>query len=394
MPELQQAIGDAGYTTPTPIQEQAIPHLVQGRDVLGCAQTGTGKTAAFVLPLLQDIHRAGRRPAAGSPQALVLVPTRELAAQIGESIRTYGRYTRVSHTTVFGGVSQQAQVKALRHGVDIVVATPGRLLDLLRQGALSLGSVGVFVLDEADRMLDMGFLPDIRTVIHALPADRQSLLFSATIPEPIVRLAADIVQDPVCITIAPEQPAVEAINQSVFFVDKEDKASLLTGLLRDESKSKVLVFVGMKHVANRVQRKLTASGITAQAIHGNKSQNARTQALARFKSGADRVLVATDVAARGLDVTGISHVINYDLPHEAETYVHRIGRTARAGMDGAALSFCSAEERDFLHGIERLLRRQVPAELKHELHSETARRARGPEARPARKSTGGRSRRR
>ena len=393
-PELQHAVSEEGYTTPTPIQEQSIPHLLEGRDLLGCAQTGTGKTAAFALPLLQDLHRRRQRPAPGLPKALILAPTRELAAQIGDSIGAYARHTRISHTTIFGGVSQHPQVKALRRGVDIVVATPGRLLDLLQQRVLSLSAVDVFVLDEADRMLDMGFLPDVHRIVRALPAKRQSLLFSATIPEPIVALAAKIEQDPVHITITPEQPAVAKIVQKVFFVDKQDKVPLLTGLLRDETKRKVLVFAQMKHVANKIERQLTASGIAATTIHGNKSQNARTHALAQFKSGKARVLVATDIAARGLDVTGISHVINYDLPQEAETYVHRIGRTARAGAGGDAASFCSAEERGLLRSIERLLRQQVPVDLEHELHSEAARRATGADACPPPRRQGGRRGRR
>ena len=394
MTELQHAVSEAGYAAPTPIQEQSIPHLVEGRDLFGCAQTGTGKTAAFALPILQDLHGRGQRPAPGLPQALILAPTRELAAQIGDSIGAYGRYTRVSHTTIFGGVGQDPQVKALRRGVDIVVATPGRLLDLMQQRLLSLRSVSTFVLDEADRMLDMGFLPDVRRIVAGLPEKRQSLLFSATLPEPIVKLAADLVHDPVRITITPEQPAVEKIAQKVFFVDKGAKVELLTGLLRDETKRKVLVFAQMKHMANRIEKKLTTAGIAAATIHGNKSQNARTHALALFKSGTARVLVATDIAARGIDVSGISHVINYDMPLEAETYVHRIGRTARAGAEGDAVSFCSAEERDLLRNIERLLRREVPADLGHSLHSEAARRATGTDARPPPRSGNRQGRRR
>jgi ATP-dependent RNA helicase RhlE len=383
LPELQRAVHEKGYGEPTPIQDQSIAHLAEGRDLYGCAQTGTGKTAAFALPLLQRLVRdkAARRP--GRPQALILAPTRELAGQIGDSIDTYARYTDINQTVIFGGVGQQPQVDALRRGVNIVVATPGRLLDLLQQRVLSLDGVGVFVLDEGDRMLDMGFLPDIRRIVRQLPARRQSLLFSATLPKAIVELADQIVEDPVHVTVAPEQPAVERIEQKVMFVEKRDKPRLLTGLLQDRSKSKVIVFAQMKHAANKIARQLETDGIRAVAIHGNKSQSARTNALARFKNGGARVLVATDIAARGIDVAGVSHVINYDLPREAETYVHRIGRTARAGAEGDALSFCSAEERDFLRDIERLLRRPVPADLDHSLHSEAARRATGSAARPA-----------
>lgn len=393
LPELQRAVSEKGYAATTPIQAQSIPHLLARRDLCGCAQTGTGKTAAFALPLLQRLvrDRVPRQP--GRPQALILAPTRELAGQIGDSINAYARYTGINLTVIFGGVSQQPQVRALRRGVHIVVATPGRLLDLMQQRVLSLDAVGVFVLDEGDRMLDMGFLPDIRRIVRVLPSQRQSLLFSATLPEAIMELAGKIVKDPVRVTISPEQPAVERIDQKVLFVEKGDKIRLLTVLLEDRSKSKVLVFAQMKHAASKIAQKLESAGIQAVAIHGNKSQNARTLALARFKSGGVRVLVATDIASRGIDVAGVSHVINYDLPHEAETYVHRIGRTARAGAAGDALSFCSAEERDFLRNIERLLRMPVPADLDHAHHSETARRATGAAARPVlrgRRPSGGR----
>lgn len=382
LPVLQRAVGEKGYGDPTPIQEQSIPYLLDGRDLYGCAQTGTGKTAAFALPILQRLIRENAPRQSGRPQALILAPTRELAGQIADSINTYSRYTDIKLSVIFGGVSQGPQVKALRRGVDIVVATPGRLLDLMQQRALTLDAVSVFVLDEGDRMLDMGFLPDIRRIVRALPSERQSLLFSATLPAAIMELADTIVKDPVRVTIAPEQPAVERIDQKVLFVEKHDKIRLLTGVLQDRTKSKVIVFAQMKHAANRIAQQLETAGIQTAAIHGNKSQSARTQALARFKNGGARVLVATDIASRGIDVAGVSHVINFDLPHEAETYVHRIGRTARAGAAGDALSFCSAEERNFLRNIERLLRMPVPADLEHELHSETARQATGAAARP------------
>jgi ATP-dependent RNA helicase RhlE len=383
LPEpLRRAVAEEGYTTPTPIQVQAIPHLLAGRDLLGCAQTGTGKTAAFVLPLLRHLANAPRRPASGHPRALILAPTRELAAQIGDSIRNYGRHVRVSHTVIFGGVGQGPQVNALRRGVDIVVATPGRLLDLHGQGHVHFGGVEFFVLDEADRMLDMGFIPDVRRVVERLPERRQSLFFSATLPREVVDLARTLVRDPVHVTVTPEQPTVERIAQKVLFVDRGNKDALLTRLLQDSGVDKVLVFTEMKHIANRVAEKLSAAGIPTAAIHGNKSQNARTEALGRFKSGHVRVLVATDIAARGIDVDGITHVVNYQLPKDPHTYVHRIGRTARAGAEGDAVSFCCAEERDFLRQIERVIRKTVPADTRHAFHSEAARNATGSAARP------------
>jgi len=382
IPPLKRAVRDAGYRTPTPIQEEAIPHLLNGRDMLGCAQTGTGKTAAFMLPILQHLVQRPKRPVPGKPRVLVLTPTRELAAQINDSISTYGRYVRVSHTVIFGGVGQNPQVAHLRRGRDVVVATPGRLLDLMRQRHITLNEIEVFVLDEADRMLDMGFIHDIRKVIERLPKKRQSLFFSATMAPPVVSLARTLVHDAVKITLTPDQPTVEKIIQKILFVDKTNKDNLLISLLGNQQLDKVIVFTQMKHMANRVAGKLNKSKISASAIHGNKSQTARTQALAGFKNGKVRVLVATDIAARGIDVDNISHVINYDLPNEPETYVHRIGRTARAGLDGAAISFCSAEERDYLRSIERLIRQPVPADLEHRFHSENARTATGSAARP------------
>ncbi len=381
IPELRAAIGEAGYRTPTPIQQQAIPVLLRQRDILGCAQTGTGKTAAFALPLLQKLHADNRQATPRLPLALILAPTRELAIQIGESMRLYSKYLRIGQTTIYGGVNQNPQVRELQRGVHIVIATPGRLMDLVRQRAVDLRAVETFVLDEADRMLDMGFIPDIRRIAGMLPTKRQSLLFSATLSEPIRLLAAELVRNPEHIAIAPDQPTVEKIEQKVFFVDKQDKLALLTGMLRDEASSKVLVFTQMKHAANRISNRLSGAGIAATAIHGNKSQGARTRALADFKSGAARVLVATDIAARGIDVAGISHVINFDVPLEAETYVHRIGRTARAGADGTAVSFCCAEERGLLRAIERLLRQSVPVDQNHAFHSSSASRADGGEAR-------------
>ncbi len=382
LPALQRAVAQAGYTIPTPIQEQAIPQVVQGRDLLGCAQTGTGKTAAFVLPLLQRIASQPRSGAPGRPRSLILAPTRELAAQIGDSLATYGRHIRFSHTVIYGGVGQNPQVQSLRRGVDVVVATPGRLLDLINQGHVHLDAIEVFVLDEADRMLDMGFLPDIRKIIGRLPSKRQSLFFSATLEPEVIALANTLVRNPVHITITPEQPTVERIIQKVLFVAQNDKPHLLTTLLKNRNIDRVLVFTRMKHVANRVAEKLAQSGIPACAIHGNKSQSARNAALAGFKNGRTRVLVATDIAARGIDVDGITHVINYDLPMEPETYIHRIGRTARAGAEGDAISFCSADERAMLNGIERLIRKAIPVDIDHAHHSEAARRATGSDARP------------
>jgi ATP-dependent RNA helicase RhlE len=372
IPEIQRAVSAEGYVTPTPIQEQSIPYLLDGRDLLGSAQTGTGKTAAFTLPLLQRLATHTRPPRRGTPRALILAPTRELAAQIGDSIRTYGRFLRLSHTVVFGGVSQFSQVKALNRGVDILVATPGRLLDLIGQGYIHLSEVEVFILDEVDRMLDMGFIPDINKVLAEIPSDRQTLFFSATMAPKIAALANSMVRNPASVTIAPDEPTVERIAQKVLFVGKRNKDALLVSLLKDLDINKALIFTQMKHAANRVVEKLDAAGINGTAIHGNKSQAARTKALDGFKRGRFRVLVATDVAARGLDVDDITHVINYDLPVEAETYVHRIGRTARAGADGDAISFCCAEDRSYLRDIERLLGKSVPTQMEHAYHCDDA----------------------
>jgi ATP-dependent RNA helicase RhlE len=367
-----------GYVTPTPIQEQCIPYLLEGRDLLGTAQTGTGKTAAFSLPLLQRLSKDSHRPKKGTPKALILAPTRELAAQIGESIGTYGRFLRLSHTVVFGGVNQCRQVTAMNNGVDILVATPGRLLDLIQQGFIHLNEVEVLILDEGDRMLDMGFIPDIKRIVAKVPTARQTLFFSATMAHNIVALANTMVRNPVRVTIRPDAPAVEVITQKVLFVGKKDKDALLISLLNDPRINKALIFTQMKHAANRVQKKLSAAGIQGASIHGNKSQAARTRALDGFKKGHYRVLVATDVAARGLDVDDISHVINYDLPVEAHTYIHRIGRTARAGSDGDAISFCCEEDRAYLREIERILGKPVPPEMGHAYHCDKAFRASKP----------------
>ena len=354
-----RAIGDLDYVTPTPIQVQAIPPLLDGRDLLGVAQTGTGKTAAFALPILDFLASDPKPPKAGRPAVLVLTPTRELAAQIGESFRTYGRHVKARHTVVFGGVGQVPQVRAMRRGVDVLVATPGRLLDLMDQGHIDLKSVEVFVLDEADRMLDMGFLPAVRKVLAKLPEDRQSLLFSATMPPDIVRLAQKFLRDPLRVEVTPPATTVDRIDQTVLFVDKANKRLLLGEVLSAPTIERALIFTRTKHGADRVVKQLRKIGEKADAIHGNKSQGARERALENFRSGKIRALVATDIAARGIDVRDITHVINFDLPNVPESYVHRIGRTARAGRDGKAISFCDHDERTQLREIEKTIRRVV-----------------------------------
>jgi ATP-dependent RNA helicase RhlE len=362
-PELLRALADVGYDQPTPIQQQSIPHLLLGKDVLGCAQTGTGKTAAFALPILQ---RLVENPRQGKGiRVLVLAPTRELASQIAESFRDYGRHTRIKTVVIFGGVGQTPQVEALKRGPEVLVAAPGRLLDLMGQGFIKLDQVETFVLDEADRMLDMGFIQPVRQIIKALPRQRQNLLFSATMPGEIQQLADSILHQPVKVAVTPVASTVDLIQQQVYFVDKKLKPSLLQHLLSDKDVKRVLVFTRTKHGANKVVQGLEKVRIQAEAIHGNKSQTAREKALSNFKAGTTRVLVATDIAARGIDVDDITHVINFDLPHEPETYVHRIGRTARAGASGIAYSFCDAEERPLLRDIERLIRLKVPVVNEH-----------------------------
>lgn len=357
IPELMSAVEKAGYTQPTPIQQLAIPPALAGRDVLGCAQTGTGKTATFALPLLQ--HLDGLVSNKPTLRALVLTPTRELAAQISDSITTYGADLDLWHTVIFGGVSDKPQIAELRRGVDLLVATPGRLLDLMSRGVVRLDDVELFVLDEADRMLDMGFLPDVRRITKALPKERQTMFFSATMPPEIRRLAEGLLDRPVHVAVAPVSSTVDQVDQSVFFVEKAKKRHLLTDLLLDPDVKHTLVFSRTKHGANRIVRHLEKAGISAQAIHGNKSQSARTRALDAFRSGKLTVLVATDIAARGIDVDGVTHVINFDLPNVPETYVHRIGRTARAGASGIAWSFCDAEERPYLASIEKLIDQRI-----------------------------------
>lgn len=358
---LLRAVSEAGYSEPTPIQAQAIPHVLTGQDLIGCAQTGTGKTAAFVLPILQRLNKRSSSDRKRPIRALIVTPTRELASQIADNIATYGRHLSLKHTVIFGGVNQNPQVDKLRRGIDILVATPGRLLDLMNQGHIRLNQIEIFVLDEADRMLDMGFIHDMRRIIKVLPKERQTLLFSATMPQAIQNLANQILKSPRMVEVTPQSTTVEKIDQSLFFVGKKQKTDLLIHILsEDESISRVLVFTRTKHGANRLIKKLDQSGISAEAIHGNKSQSARERALETFKQGRTRVLVATDIASRGIDVDDVTHVINFDLPSEPESYVHRIGRTARAGASGVAYSFCDGEERKYLTRIERLIKQRIP----------------------------------
>ena len=352
---IERALKERGHDTPTPIQARSIPDLVQGRDMLGIAQTGTGKTAAFALPILNSLAKGAVKNKSRNPRALVLAPTRELAIQIGEEFRLYSKYMHLRHTVVFGGVSQKAQVTAMNRGIDVLVATPGRLLDLMQQRIVKLGEVKILVLDEADRMLDMGFVRDVRKIIAALPQERQSLLFSATMPSEVGKLSGDLLYKPVRVEIAPQATPIERIKQCVHHVSSSDKRKLLENVLSGPAFTKVIVFSRTKHRANRVAMQLTKAGFVADAIHGNKSQGARQRALKRFRMGDIQVLVATDIAARGIDVDGITHVVNYELPNEPESYVHRIGRTARAGANGAAISFCDGTERIYLRDIEKLI---------------------------------------
>ena len=361
---ILKALKTEGYTKPTPIQAQAIPYILQQRDILGCAQTGTGKTAAFSIPILQLLH-AQPQNGPRKIKALILTPTRELAIQIGDSLTAYGKHTGLKHTVVFGGVSQHPQTEALKRGVDILVATPGRLLDLMAQKYINLSHLQLFVLDEADRMLDMGFVHDVRKVILALPVKRQSLFFSATMAPEIMKLADTILVDPAKVEVTPVSSTANTIQQKVYYVKKADKRKLLLHLLKDGEIDRALVFTRTKHGADRVAKDMTKAGVQAEAIHGNKSQNARVRALDNFKSSKTRVLVATDIAARGIDVDDLSHVINYELPNEPETYVHRIGRTGRAGANGTALSFCDAEETAYLVGIQKLISKSVPVVDNH-----------------------------
>ncbi|WP_214071474.1 DEAD/DEAH box helicase [Mucilaginibacter sp. dw_454] len=363
---ILRALKTEGYTTPTPIQEQAIPIVLQRRDLLGCAQTGTGKTAAFSIPILQLLYQDKlQHKEQKTIKALILTPTRELAIQINESLAAYGRHTGLKHLVVFGGVSQNPQVDALRRGVDILVATPGRLLDLMNQRFINLEHIKMLVLDEADRMLDMGFVNDVKKVIAKVPAKRQTLFFSATMPKEIQHLADSILTNPERIEVTPVSSTADTIQQELYYVEKNDKRALLEHILKDKGIKTALVFTRTKHGADKVVKDLHRLKITAEAIHGNKSQNARQRALTNFKNRDTRVLIATDIAARGIDIDELTHVINYEIPNVPETYVHRIGRTGRAGANGIAYSFCDAEELEFIRDIHKLIGKQIPVNEEH-----------------------------
>ena len=359
---ILKALQEEGYKVPTPIQAESIPIVAEGKDLLGCAQTGTGKTAAFSIPIIQRLHESGELGHGRRIKALVLTPTRELAIQIGESFGSYGRHTSLRHTVIFGGVGQKPQTNALQKGVDVLIATPGRLLDLIGQGFVHLEAIDYFVLDEADRMLDMGFIHDIKRILPLLPKKRQSLFFSATMPPSIAKLAGTILNHPERVQVTPPSSTVEKIEQSIYFVDRKDKPELLIELLQNKALESVLVFTRTKHGADKVARILNKENIDAMAIHGNKSQNARQKALKSFKSHELRVLIATDIAARGIDVDHLTHVVNYELPNIAETYVHRIGRTGRAGREGVAISFCEAEEMPYYRDILKLTKQDIYVE--------------------------------
>ncbi len=363
---ISKALKEEGYNTPTPIQAKAIPFILQQKDLLGCAQTGTGKTAAFAIPILQLLQNNPlEKWEKARIRTLILTPTRELAIQIGESFAAYGRYTTIRHTVIFGGVGQKPQTDALQRGVDVLIATPGRLLDLINQGFIKLNQLEIFVLDEADRMLDMGFVHDVKKVIKLLPAKRQSLFFSATMPPAIMTLADSILTRPSKVEVTPISSTADTIKQALYYVNKSDKNSLLLHILSDKDIATALVFTRTKHGADKVVKVLRKAGITSEAIHGNKSQNARQNALKNFKSQETRVLVATDIAARGIDVDDLAHVINYEIPNIPETYVHRIGRTGRAGAKGTALSFCDVEEKPYLKDIHKLIAKNIPVVKGH-----------------------------
>jgi len=369
---ILRSLKEEGYTTPTEIQEQAIPVALQGKDLLGCAQTGTGKTAAFALPILQHLAANSSNDPNRKIRSLIVTPTRELAIQIDESFQNYGRYTGLTTAVVYGGVNQKRQVKQLKRGVDILTATPGRLLDLMNQGFISLAHIEIFVLDEADRMLDMGFIHDVKKMLRALPNKRQTLFFSATMPKEIIQLSNSILKNPTKIEVTPEAATVDKIRQGIFHVEKGNKKQLLVDVLSDNSVGSALVFTRTKRGANNVVKMLNKKSIQAEAIHGNKSQNARQRALSNFKDQSTRVLVATDIAARGIDVDELKYVINYEIPNIPETYVHRIGRTGRAGSDGTALSFVDSSEREYLRDIEKLINQQIPVvdEKEYEVRAE------------------------
>ncbi len=356
---ILKALKDEGYIKPSPIQERAIPPVLQGRDLLGCAQTGTGKTAAFAIPIIQKIHEQKNKGSRRQIQSLILTPTRELAVQITDSFLSYGKYTKLKYYAIYGGVSQNPQAEALRKGIDVLIATPGRLKDLINQRLVNLENIKVFVLDEADRMLDMGFIHDVKKIISCIPKQRQTLFFSATMPREITDLVNSILVDPVKVEVTPVSSTVDIIKQSVYFTDKVNKNKLLLHLLEKEDISSALVFTRTKHEADKVVKFLASGNIRSQAIHGDKSQNARQTALNNFKSGEIKVLIATDIAARGIDIDELSHVINYNLPNIPETYVHRIGRTGRAGLGGTAISFCEYEEKPYLKDIQKLIKKTI-----------------------------------
>lgn len=376
---IQKALVKTGYVTATPIQAKSIPIILEGKDLFGIAQTGTGKTAAFTLPILQLIYN--NKKDSDKPKCLILAPTRELAAQIGESIKNYGSLTNLRYTVIFGGVKQFSQERDLANGVEIIIATPGRLLDLLEQGLVKLKEIEYLILDEADRMLDMGFISDIRKIVDKLPRNRQTLFFSATMSKPIEKLAKEFLNNPQKVQISPESTTVDKIEQGVFFIDKNDKDKLLFDQINSKDLKSVLVFTRTKHKSDKIVKYLEKKNISAVAIHGNKSQNQRTEALKGFKTGKIKVLVATEIVARGIDIDSITHVINYEIPNEAESYVHRIGRCARAGKSGIAYSFCSADEREYLRDIVKLIKKDIPV-LSHDKHSDFAQNATGKDARP------------
>lgn len=369
IPEIQSALEVLQYVTPTPIQAGAIPPLLEGKDLLGCAQTGTGKTAAFAIPLLQKIHQIGKHAPPYQPLGLIIAPTRELVVQISENISAIGKRTKVRHMTIYGGVGQRPQVAALAKGAHVVVATPGRLLDLIEQQYCNLSKVQFFVLDEADRMLDMGFMPDVKKIVRLLPQKRQSVFLSATMPAPIAQFASTLLHDHVTVMVTPPSRTADRVKQSVMYVEKSNKRKLLDRLLSDASRTRVLVFMRTKHGADRLYKSLIDAGVSAEGIHGGRSQNARQRVLNAFRDGKVRVLVATDVAARGIDIDEISHVINYDVPVEAEAYVHRIGRTARAGASGESITFCDGEEYKYLQEIEKTIGMEIPVDRDHPFHS-------------------------
>ena len=362
---ILNALTKQGYTEPTPIQQQAIPYVLEGRDGMGCAQTGTGKTAAFAIPIIQRIHASKQADNSNKIRALIVTPTRELAIQIEESFKNYGSELKLRYTVIFGGVNQSQQVNRLKNGVDVLIATPGRLLDLQQQGFIKLGNLEIFVLDEADRMLDMGFIHDVKKIIKMIPAKRQTLFFSATMPKEITSLANSILTDPVKVEVNPVSSTAEMIEQALYYVDTPAKKDLLVHVLKETTAPSVLVFSRTKHGADKIVKLLAKNKVTAEAIHGNKSQNARQRALSNFKDKTSRVLVATDIAARGIDIDELSFVINYDIPNIPETYVHRIGRTGRAGASGIAVSFCDKEERKYIRDIQKLISLEIPVVNNH-----------------------------